>query len=292
MPLVVAEGLLIKVAVEVEWLDRNISAANRTLQQAPEILKAIRVNVTVNVGFCMVDDFMRVLGIKTRVGLQGVSVKLGASGNVFANLFLKMMLPSVLHNRKAYLAGLAFEQPKHNSFTHSASAGNLSRPLTSVHVPRFAADESLISLNGPGHFIDRSVMLRVTNSVQHEPCRLLRYAKRTGDLVARYTVLAICEHPHRAEPLIKTNGGILENGSDLNRELFAASEARPHQPRLEKRQLLALAAWALGTIRPLSFGNSFEARQWVGKVAYGIQQTALIIEVNRFHESIITLESM
>ncbi len=47
-----------------------------SLQEAPEILKAIRMHVAVNVGFSMVDDFMRVLGIEIVVGMQSVRMDL------------------------------------------------------------------------------------------------------------------------------------------------------------------------------------------------------------------------
>jgi len=240
----------------------------------------------------MVDDLMRVLGIKAGVGLQRIGVKLGTEFNVVANFFLKVMFSRVLNHRESNLARLAFQQSEHNGFAHSTRTCDLARAFATVHVAGLASDESFVGLNSPGHFVDCAVMLRVANAMEHEPCSLLGHAKRAGDLVRRYAVLAIREHPHRTEPLVETDGGIFKYRPDFNRELFAATEARPHQTGLEKRQLLTLASRALWTIGPLSFGNSFEARQWVGKVPYGIQQTTLIIEVNRFHDPSIPLESM
>jgi hypothetical protein len=53
----VAEALFVKVAIRVERFDAYIGYANRAFQQTPEILKAIRMQVAINVGFGMVNDY-------------------------------------------------------------------------------------------------------------------------------------------------------------------------------------------------------------------------------------------
>jgi len=47
-PVVEPEALLVKIAEQVKRLDRHVSAVNRTLQQRPEILAAVGVNLAVD----------------------------------------------------------------------------------------------------------------------------------------------------------------------------------------------------------------------------------------------------
>ena len=41
---VVAEHLFVKVAVQMEWLNRNVGSAQGPLEQTPEVLDALRVD--------------------------------------------------------------------------------------------------------------------------------------------------------------------------------------------------------------------------------------------------------
>src|SRR5206468_58425 len=116
------------------------------------------------------------------------------------------------------------------------------------------------------HFVDRSMMLCETDAVKHKPSGLLCHMQSACNLVRTDAVLAIANHPHRTQPFVERNSGILENGADLDRELLTAVEAGPHQPRLEKRQPFGLAARAFWAIGPLGFGNSFQAHYWVRKI--------------------------
>ena len=71
------------------------------------------------------------------------------------------------------------------------------------------------------------------DSVQHEPSGLLRDAQTAMNLVARNPVLAVRKHPHRTEPLIKTNRRIFKDRSDLDTKLALRVPrlALPHAPR-------------------------------------------------------------
>ena len=128
---------------------------------------------------------------------------------------------------------------------------DLSGVLTVVHVASLATDEGFIRFDRAGHLVDAPGTLCVANPVKHEPCRLLSYLKHSRDLVGRHAVLAIGQHPHRGKPLAQTDGRILENRAHFYAELLAAREAGPHQPCLEKRELLTLTARTLWAFRPL-----------------------------------------
>lgn len=45
---VIAENLLVYVAEQMKWLDRNVRAFQSTLEQAPEIFESIGVNLSFN----------------------------------------------------------------------------------------------------------------------------------------------------------------------------------------------------------------------------------------------------
>ena len=67
----------------MERLNANVGAFEGALQQAPEVLEAVGMNPTANIGNGMVKDFMLVPFGKPIVGLQGISIDRRAFSNVF-----------------------------------------------------------------------------------------------------------------------------------------------------------------------------------------------------------------
>lgn len=88
-----------------------------------------------------------------------------------------------------------------------------------VHLPRLAADVRFV------HFdfaVERPAVValhRQTNPMVHEPCGLLGNAERPRQFVARNAVLAVHNLPDGQEPRFEGDWGVLEDGSDLDREL-------------------------------------------------------------------------
>ena len=68
------ECLLIHVPLKVEWLDRDISSIQITLEQAPEILQPVCVNPAVNVLFHVVHGVMDIAPVQFVVSSVTVSV--------------------------------------------------------------------------------------------------------------------------------------------------------------------------------------------------------------------------
>ena len=64
-------------------------------------------------------------------------------------------------------------------------------------------------------------MHSLANPMHHEPCRLLSDADGAGHFIRANAILAAHDQPHCGKPLFKRNRGILENGSDLEREFLA-----------------------------------------------------------------------
>jgi hypothetical protein len=63
---------------------------------------------------------------------------------------------------------------------------------------------------------------RFANPVHHEPCGLVRNAKRPVDFVSGRAILAAVHHVRRYPPLGQGHLGALEYGSDRHRELAFA----------------------------------------------------------------------
>jgi len=92
---VITEYLFIEVAEKMEWLDANVSAFQAAFEKAPEVFESVGVNLSVNVPFRMVNNFMRIMRGKKIVGCEGVGIDHTSSRNVFANLSVDGVLLSV-----------------------------------------------------------------------------------------------------------------------------------------------------------------------------------------------------
>src|SRR5882724_11022250 len=57
-PEVVAEYLFVEIAEQVKRLYAHVGSFQSALEQAPEILKPVSVNLSVNVAFCVVNNFV------------------------------------------------------------------------------------------------------------------------------------------------------------------------------------------------------------------------------------------
>jgi len=64
--------------MQVERLDGDVGAADCPLQQAPKVLKAIRVNAAIDVPFHVVHKFVRVLFRKSLINTGLIGVDFGA----------------------------------------------------------------------------------------------------------------------------------------------------------------------------------------------------------------------
>src|SRR4051794_19493872 len=128
-------------------LNRYVSALDSSLQQTPGVLKSVRVNVAINVGVCVVNYLVRVL-IEVIVGFQRVRMEFRSLCDVLSNLPMQMIFPACINNRSADLACLTIQQTEHNCLAHRSTSANHLLASPSVHVPRFAADESFVGLDG------------------------------------------------------------------------------------------------------------------------------------------------
>jgi hypothetical protein len=137
--------------------------------------------------------------------------------------------------------------------------------LRLVHVSRLAADESFVNLNGAVGAADLPARILVLHSepnpMQHEPSSLLRNSQRAVNLPRANTVLAVRNHPHHRQPLLKTERRVLKHRSGLDAELRLRVPrlALPQAARRYKRNVLASARRAGYAIPPAPQGQIVDA---------------------------------
>src|SRR5260370_15573855 len=101
--IVVTEYLLSKVRIKMEWFDTNVSSTESTLQETPEVLKAIGVNLPTDVSFRMVNDFMSEILFESLIGEQLVGIDRRILSNVLMNDLLQLVTFPALDNLSANL---------------------------------------------------------------------------------------------------------------------------------------------------------------------------------------------
>jgi hypothetical protein len=185
--------------------------------------------------------------------------------------------------RRVNLASFAVKQTEHDSLSHRASSLDALRSFVRVHIASLSADESFVRFNRASHLVYGSGVHHMADSLKHEPSRTLSYFHVLSKLIRTNSVLAVREKPHSREPLVQTDSAVFENSSDLDRKLFPAFKASPHQPSTDKRESFGITSRTRRTFGPFSFGNSFQAHHRVRKVPDSVHQTALIVELFCFH---------
>ncbi len=69
-PLVEAVCLLVKIAEQVKGLDRDVGALDRALQERPEVLHAVRVDLAFDVLLGVVDDLVGIIAVESVLSPQ------------------------------------------------------------------------------------------------------------------------------------------------------------------------------------------------------------------------------
>ena len=69
-PSVVGKHPLIHVAKQVVGIDADVRPVEASLQEGPEVLDPVRVNLTDGVGLGVVDHVVDILGIQSAIGTQ------------------------------------------------------------------------------------------------------------------------------------------------------------------------------------------------------------------------------
>lgn len=150
-PLIVSEHLLVDVAVEMNRGDGNVSALQRPLEQAPEILQAIGVDLTDDVFVNVVDAGVEVVQGQTAIGGGGVCVNAGIELHVAANRCLEGVVVRIGDHLGAKFAA-ALQQALNNRLADWAASFNRVGPLGLMHILGLTANERLVAFHFAGQF--------------------------------------------------------------------------------------------------------------------------------------------
>src|SRR6202521_185912 len=218
------ERLFVNVAEQVVRLHGHVGSVDSALQQTPEVLKPVSVDVFADVLNRMIHNLMGVFFAKAVIGLQRVAVECGLRFDVLADQRLQLSLAATVNHLGADLPA-AFQNRRNNRFTfRSASALDLTRLRFGVHVSRLAADESFVYFNASLAAAQLAaspfILHGKPNPMEHEPCGLLSAVRIPHDLVATDTVFGVGNHPSSSQPLNDRDRGIPENRFGLYGKLL------------------------------------------------------------------------
>ena len=106
-PIVIAEGLLVQVAKQMERLDADIGAVQPALQEAPEVLHAVSVDIAVDVFYRVIDDRVIVIISESVIGFQLVDKERASSFDVFADSLLGFFFAASINAKMRVLCRCA-----------------------------------------------------------------------------------------------------------------------------------------------------------------------------------------
>lgn len=255
--IVEAEHLLTQVAIKMEGFDGNIGSAKTTLQQTPEILNSLRVYVAVHILVRVIDDLVNKVPAQAVILHCLIGVDLSHRRHVVEDRVLQSLALDVRHDPSANLPKLTVQHAVYwslpNVSTFEVVALLDHRLAALVHLGGVWTDVNLIGLYGTAKakLVRRVRLHRLTNPVEHKPCRFLGDSNRTVQFVGANAVLAVADHPDRRHPLVQTDRGVLKDRSDLDGELFLAALTEPNLASAHKRIGVRLTARARNfVIRP------------------------------------------
>jgi len=270
-PPVVAERLFVKVPKQVERLHADVGPVQLPLNETPEVLHRVRVDVAPSILNRVIDDGVIVVRRKPVVGLQFVAEQRRSRRDMLAYPLLQVTLAPIGDVKGSHLAA-ALHNTERNGFIFAARARNDALTLHTVHVAGLAADERLVHFNLTGELGSSLVLHGFANPVQHEPRGFLRHAKVPSDLIAADTVAAIGNQPDSRKPLVETNSGLVEDRPDFDGELLTAFAALPDAPRLEEHRLRSFAMRANHAVRPTLGCKVVQSVVGIGEVLDGFGQ--------------------
>jgi hypothetical protein len=247
--------LFVQVPEQVERFYAHIGAVEATLQETPEVLHRVRVDIAANIFHGVVNHLMGVVSLQSVIGQKEVSVYRAPGFDVRPNFGLQGLLSAIRYNLRANLAA-TFNDAEDGGLILSARASNASGTRRGVHVARLAANERFIYFNLSRELAAVFSLHGEPDALKHEPSGLLADSSSTVDLITRNAVLTIGHHPHSQEPLIKRDRRIFKDSPSLDAELgmVMAGLALPNAARGHKANVNGTATGASDTFGPAT-GN-------------------------------------
>lgn len=259
------KGLLIAIRLQVERLNAHVCALQCALQEAPEVLQPIGMDVAANIRLRVVDHFVRVLNRQSIVGLQLIREN-GRTGRYVLHNLSGNVTPLAIGNNRYLSTAMPLQQAHNDSFPDHPLAvqplRNLSRLALAVHELRLAAHKGFIGFDDAGKFPEPAVVHRKPKAMEHEPRGFLGHSQAAMDFVGTDAILATDEQPRRAKPLFQSDWGVLKDRPSFKRKrgAFMFCVALPDAGFGKPRNLLGAAARASYlAIWPAQFGHKLAA---------------------------------
>lgn len=127
--LVESEGFFVQVAEEVEGLNADVRPLEGALQEAPEVLNAVRVDLPFDVLLGMVDDAMDEVGLEAAVGAKRIAEHFGAGSDVLAHHGGERVAAAACDvlgpNDAVAVRAVALQKPHNGLFSSPARSGDL-----------------------------------------------------------------------------------------------------------------------------------------------------------------------
>jgi hypothetical protein len=292
--IVVAERLFVEIAEQMERFDAHIGSTDSAFQEGPEVFESVCVNLAVNVLFGVIYYAMSVVLCEPIIGLQRIAVESRTSSNVVSDLILNRFLFAIGNDCESNFT-TALQHSHNDSLILPASSSDPAFADIDVHVAGFSTDKSLVYFDGfpfAAEFQERLALHGETDTVHHEPCRLLSDAESAAYFIGTNPVFAVGDHPQRHEPLVQADRGILENSSDLGAELSMSVNALalPFALISEENHAFAATGRAANTLGPAQQNHELEAIVGVGEVDDGFLKCLWLFHVS--HQRQNSLEAL
>ncbi len=148
--IVVAEYLFIQVPEQVEWLNVDVCTLQSTLQETPEVLKPVRMNLPVNVAFRMVHNRMPIsVVIKSVIRCEVVRVDRATRLDMSADFRFQFMPLAAPEGFSANLAAPLKDADNSRLAFAPASQNNFASPVRKRAAPPMNVSSTSTSLPGP-----------------------------------------------------------------------------------------------------------------------------------------------
>ena len=203
----------------LEWLDTYIGTVDSTLQEAPTVLAVVRVDLPIDIGFGMVDNLMREVLFQAFIGLQCIAVHGRTDFYMLPYQSLQFRLAACANDLGMDLA-TTLENRRYDSLAFRAGTCDSLGALVGVHVTRLSADECFVHFDFSTKLAAEVLALHgEPDSMQHEPCGLLRDLDGAVKFPGGDAVAVAGNHPHGRKPLIQAKWGVFKDGPELDGEL-------------------------------------------------------------------------
>ena len=240
----------VKVGVQMLHADTVVGADDRTLQEAPDALDSVRVNVAAH-PFLNRVIYALVAGVFVRnsdIGGKLVGVdRFRVGRGVLRNKLVERVLARPLDDLKANLAA-ALDRPDRNRLV-STVAPALTTNLT--------ADVGFVHFNDPAQGLGSGVLHGSADAVAQIPCRAVGNTDCALNLAGGNSLLALRDKVDGNEPFPERQMTVVEDRSRGHRELIAAVIAAIRSAILDRGSVLLVATRANRTFRPAQLFQVF-----------------------------------